>query len=94
MRDSMLGSATTLLRLSPSRSKTRRNWLHHVFAKGKQLRTREEVSAELRRVDGDMQALLRRFSVSFVGGGRRRSLLTRPSGRPLSDWKWQKAATF
>jgi hypothetical protein len=65
MKDSMVRSANTLLRLSPSRSQPHKNWLRQLSAKGKQLKMREEVSVELRRVDGDMQALLRRFNVSL-----------------------------
>jgi hypothetical protein len=34
------------------------------LAIAKRVRDREEVSAELRRVDGDMQALIRRYNVS------------------------------
>jgi hypothetical protein len=37
--------------------------MRKLSARGRQLKIREEVSAELRKVDGDMQGLLLRFSV-------------------------------
>jgi hypothetical protein len=65
MKSSMAQSADCLLRMSPVRSKQQTNRIRQLFAKGKQLKIREEVSAELRRVDGDMQGLLQRFTVGL-----------------------------
>jgi hypothetical protein len=65
MKSSMAQSADCLLRMSPVRSKQQTTRIRQLFAKGKQLKIREEVSAELRRVDGDMQGLLQRFTVGL-----------------------------